>query len=613
MGMPALRNLLAASITLLVHQHAAAEVRYGEPVAAEAYCGASNTTGPGMQTRAGYDIDRAAELPKLGEVTYVSAFTTNKNCVGDAAQLDFFLPDGAVPAISAQHPVTCTLYSHFTSNGAYRSSGPAAGCQQSWSKGPLGGLTFLPATFLAPRNSTEEWSLEVRVPVVFNAVTDNATLTVGTDSTWLDTYAEVDVTVPFQPDLPYSTRGDDIGLLGSALVEAGTLPVAFSNDNGSFTVTNYPITDFAEWAKAPNVKRLSGDFNRDGLTDYALVGGPGWRTIPVAMSRGNGRFTVTNTWVGDFGVWAETANVTPLAGDFNRDGHTDIALVGGAGWASIPVAFSARGGGNGFFEVTNLYVGSFAGWATTSGARPFTGDFNRDGMTDIALIGGAGWTTLPVAFSYGNGTFHVTNGNVRYVAWSYHGPSVMDFAAATREAGAQTVTGDFNKDGMTDFAVIGGVYSHAIFTALSYGDGTFDLGWDTENDFVSWSKLPGAKVLTGDFNKDGYTDLALTGVAGWNTIPVATSANGGNFNITNMGVGDFGTWSSTPGVRHLVGDFNGDGFSDIALVGANGWASIPVALGVGNGIFAPINAGTNRMPRWASDSGATALVGHVNY
>jgi hypothetical protein len=44
-----------------------------------------------------------------------------------------------------------------------------------------------------------------------------------------------------------------------------------------------------------------------------------------------------------------------------------------------------------------------------SGARPVSGDFDGDGIDDIALVGGSGWGSIPVAFSNGNGTFRETN------------------------------------------------------------------------------------------------------------------------------------------------------------------------------------------------------------
>jgi hypothetical protein len=41
-------------------------------------------------------------------------------------------------------------------------------------------------------------------------------------------------------------------------------------------------------------------------------------------------------------------------------------------------------------------------------------------------------------------------------------------------------------------------------------------------------------VVTGDFNGDGKTDLALTGVPEWDSIPVAFSTGGGQFNSTAL-------------------------------------------------------------------------------
>ncbi|MBW4450573.1 MAG: VCBS repeat-containing protein, partial [Spirirestis rafaelensis WJT71-NPBG6] len=113
---------------------------------------------------------------------------------------------------------------------------------------------------------------------------------------------------------------------------------------------------------------------------------------------GDGTFTITNGAVGDFAGWAATSGVRVITGDFNGNGRTDIALVRqNAGWGSIPIAFS---NGDGTFTITNGAVGDFAGWAATSGVRVITGDFNGNGRTDIALVRqDAGWTTVPVAFS----------------------------------------------------------------------------------------------------------------------------------------------------------------------------------------------------------------------
>ena len=61
----------------------------------------------------------------------------------------------------------------------------------------------------------------------------------------------------------------------------------------------------------------------------------------------------------------------------------------------------------------------------------------------------------------------------------------------------------------------------------------------------------GVKVVTGDFNKDGATDLALTGVAGWTTMPVALSNKDGSFTESFPSVGDWGGWATASGATLL--------------------------------------------------------------
>ena len=175
---------------------------------------------------------------------------------------------------------------------------------------------------------------------------------------------------------------------------------------GSFAVTSIPVSNFAGWAATANAKILVGDFNGDGKADVAITGPSGWNNLPVAFSNGDGTFNITNQPITNFNGWASTANATPLVGNFSGDGKADIALTGPSGWNNMPVAFS---NGDGTFKVTNDTVGNFNIWAATQNAKPLVGDFNGDGKTDVALSGPAGWNNLPVAFSNGDGTFNVTN------------------------------------------------------------------------------------------------------------------------------------------------------------------------------------------------------------
>ena len=160
-------------------------------------------------------------------------------------------------------------------------------------------------------------------------------------------------------------------------------------------------------------RTVAGDFNGDGFADIALTGVPGWNTIPVAFSNGDGTFRGTNLGVvsGDSGFTghATASGVKIVAGDFNGDGLADIALTGVSGWNTIPVAFS---NGDGTFRATNLGVtGGDLGFSADAvgGTKTIAGDFNGDGRGDIALTGGSGWKTMPVAFSNGDGTFRGSN------------------------------------------------------------------------------------------------------------------------------------------------------------------------------------------------------------
>jgi len=175
------------------------------------------------------------------------------------------------------------------------------------------------------------------------------------------------------------------------------VPIAFSRGSGTWDVRNVAIVDFAGWAALPDAVVHAGDFDGDGDSDLALTGPTGWGSIPIARSNRDGSFTVTNTGVAAFPTWAATFGATTVAADFDGNGCTDLATMGASGWGSIPLALSQCNGG---FTVYNPPVAEFPAFAAM-GARPTIGYFDRDRRADIALVGLPDRTDVPIALSRG--------------------------------------------------------------------------------------------------------------------------------------------------------------------------------------------------------------------
>lgn len=332
----------------------------------------------------------------------------------------------------------------------------------------------------------------------------------------------------------------------------------------NFNIQNKAIVDFAGYISNSGVKVASGDFDGDGRTDLAAVGGTGWASIPVAFSRGDGSFHVTNNTVANFPGYATAASAKLIAGDFNKDGRDDLALTGVSGWTTLPVAFSV---GDGNFNTTNLGIVDFAAWAPSG--TPLAGDFDGDGATDIALVARSGATNIPIAFSNRDGTFRVVN------------EFVADFPGLSAQSGVRAVAGDFDGDGDDDIAIAGNPSWTTVPVAFSNKTGTFNVTNLGADYFTYYAAEPAARLRAADFDGDGKDDLVVAGGPSWPWTIHARSLGNGSFSASWRDVGgSFPSWANEGSV--FAGDFNADGRADLALarIGGGGWASVPVALSV---------------------------------
>ena len=116
--------------------------------------------------------------------------------------------------------------------------------------------------------------------------------------------------------------------------------------------------------------------------------------------------------------------------------------------------------------------------------------------------------------------------------------------------GTSVTTGDFNGDGFTDLAAANG-NSDDVSVLLGNGDGTF-----AAQQTFAVGEFPGI-VTTGDFNGDGLTDLA-TANGNSDDVSVLLGNGDGTFAAQQTFAVGIGPWTVT------TGDFNGDGLIDLA-------------------------------------------------
>lgn len=349
----------------------------------------------------------------------------------------------------------------------------------------------------------------------------------------------------------------------------------------------------------------SGIILNDSRSDLAATGVFGWGSIPIAAPRNDGNFTVYNNGVADFPGFASAPFTRIVTGNFDGDvnGFSDFAALGGTRWASLPLAIN---NGNGNFTTKNNFIGNFPRLSSDPRSKVFVGNKNNDARDDIFLVGSPDIEGISVAIPVGSAN-----------SWSYLNWRSKAFSDLASHPKAKILAGNFDNDGgrTTDFAVVGVPGLTTIPLALGMAGGTFQFRNLTINNFPEWASHPSAEVIVGNFDGMGGDDLAITGVPGWGSVPVARSTGTGTsftFTVVNTGVVDFPTWSTVPTAKFVVGDFNSDWRTDIAIVGVPGWYSIPVIQGRPDGTWNLVNFGLATFPGLSATPGVEIELGDYN-
>jgi hypothetical protein len=363
-----------------------------------------------------------------------------------------------------------------------------------------------------------------------------------------------------------------------AFAGANGVNVYLSNGNGTFSSTSFPYPSGATYGSPPALfwRPIVGDFNGDGKTDFAFANGNGFNGVNgvsgvnVYLSKGDGTFS----WVfspypngGNYG----SSTSDPIIGDFNGDGRTDFAF---AGETEVDVYLS---NGDGTFSSTSFpYPNGLTYSAPPSGlfwSPPIVGDFNGDGKTDFAYAGGTGG--LNVYLSNGDGTFSA----IQNPGNGYVNPCSGNPVAYCNTLIVGDFNGDGKTDfAIAGFGSLPAGWVTLTFW-ISKGDGTFSaspsgfpIGWNfTGGTFppepINWNW----SLNVADFNGDGKTDFALVGGT-TAYVFLSSGYNNGTFSYSSSAYTFPNGWNfgHPPEANYtpVVGDFNGDGKTDFAFAGA---------------------------------------------
>lgn len=347
---------------------------------------------------------------------------------------------------------------------------------------------------------------------------------------------------------------------------AGTVSVLLGNGDGSLLAA----PDLVVPGPGPAVEV---DFNGDGIPDLAVITtSPSYSGVLIFPGLGNG----------SFGAPIETAPIsqpTALAvGDFNGDGHEDLAVTTANGVSIL------LGNGDGTFGTPQSYAaGPSPAWVAVA-------DFTGSGIADLAVADSGTGGGVSILLGNGDGTFQpatsiAAGGPAKYVAAAdLNGDGHQDLAVvnssnntvsvllgngdgtfqparsyATQNDPTSVGIGDFNDDHRLDLAVptfFGSGASSALSIMLQGTNGTFA----TKSAYTTDSLPMGIAVTR--FNGDKNLDLATANDFSDDVFLFAGTGTGTFGSPSEYVVGDRPTWLT-------AADFNGDGLPDLAVVNSN--------------------------------------------
>jgi len=413
-------------------------------------------------------------------------------------------------------------------------------------------------------------------------------------------------------DLAIGVPGEAPG--GAVNVIYGSASGLSATGNQLWSQNSAGMRDVAEAGDLFGSALAWGDFDNDGFDDLA-IGIPGEDVngvnaagaVHVLYGSRSGLISAGNQfWHQDYGsmqnqIGAGDAFGSSLtAGDFNGDGYADLAIGvpgetinGLAGAGAVNVIYGSSTGlspvATDFWHQNTLLGGAQAGAAF--GSCLTSGDYNGDRRDDLAI--GTPFDTInnranagSVNVIYGSSQGLTPVGNQQ---WNQGRSGVLDAPEVGDNFGTALTSGDFNRDGRDDLAIgapgenAGAGAVNVLYGSANRLTGSRSQIWrQGSNGLLDRARAGdrfGTSLAAGDFNGDGFDDLAvgaplddisgIVNAGGVNVIYGSASRLVGRgsqyFHQNSAGVQEENGNNDRFATDLTAGDYNGDGRADLSV------------------------------------------------
>jgi hypothetical protein len=337
-----------------------------------------------------------------------------------------------------------------------------------------------------------------------------------------------------KPDLAVANKG------------SSTISVLAGNGDGLFGARRDYATGMGPFSIA------IGDFDGDRAVDLVTANYYA-NTASVLLGLGDGTFG-GNT---DFATGSHPHSVA--VGDLDENGKPDLVVVDYDEDTDQPNIYDAvavlLGNGDGTFGSPRDHV---------AGSFPYSaaiGDLNGDGRPDLAVAEVHEQHSVAVLPGNGDGTFGTRD------------------ELPTGISPMSVAIGDLNGDGEPDLAV-----ANKASNSVSVLAGEADARFSAKRDYsTGWAPV---SIAVGDLNLDGNPDLAIANSGGGTVSMLLGQADGTLGLQRELGVRNPDSPYGFP-QSVAIGEFDGDGKSDLAVTDMccyfQGVGTVTVLLGNGDG------------------------------